>query len=67
MIKKVLVSARIDEEKFDDFKWAYIEKLRSSLQKADPVITGDMLQVSNSELVDRAISLAIAYLAQQEL
>lgn len=65
MTKKMSVSSRIDEKKFEDFKSAYVQNIQNTLQKVDPVITADMLQVSNSELLDRAVTLAIAYLRQQ--
>ena len=63
MGKKISVSARIDEEKFELFKQEYLTQLKASFKDSVPAeIYEDVLEVSTSELVDRAVNFALLFL-----
>lgn len=67
-MKKIQVSGRIEEAKFNSFKDEYLKQLKGSFSKdTDPVILDGILEVSNTELIERALTFATLYLGENEV
>jgi len=64
MTKKTMsVSARVNADKFELFKEEYLKQLKGSFKDSVPSeIYEDVLEVSNSELIDRAVNFALLFL-----
>jgi len=57
------VSARVNADKFELFKEEYLKQLKGSFKDSVPSeIYEDVLVVSNSELIDRAVNFALLFL-----
>lgn len=67
MSKTVSVSARINEELFNEFKSAYLEQLKGSFKKDTPEeIVKSLSNPSNSELVALAFSFGLKGIKGQQ-
>ena len=65
--KTVSVSARINEELFNEFKNAYLEQLKKSFKEDTPEeIVKSLSNPSNSELVALAFSFGLKGIKGQE-